>query len=560
MTSVKEFELTEGLKKIGVSRFAKEGNTVSIVVIGNHIRFGIYNDDFDKTIRSLDKNLKDYDSETSQYLKSVVSEKWNEITENSNIDANKSRTNSKVINSTEPKIPIDLSFEDWETGLADRYFILKETTNMNLPFLFPSLDFELSVNKILNIKDCTLPFAGIILGPPSSLKTVGIELFRKDKNTFYTDNFTPKSFVSNSTAVKKEELNDIDLLPKIKDKHFLTPELSPTFAKKDDDLVETLGIITRVLDGQGYENDTGAHGHRGYTGEYMFTWIGAAVEIPYKVHRILGALGPKLYFYRIPKTDKADDDYLCQIKNDDFKARLNSIEKALIDFQQWFERCPIASIENDHVKIPWDKNKDDENALSVIIQLAKLLSRLRGVVPTRETYETQGLGYSYYIATIEEPDRAMTQLRNLARGHALTQGRNYVTIEDIPLVIHVVLSTASIERVKTFELLLENGGVLRTSDITKHLNVSAPTAKRTMAEFKALGIVEIPETDFETSEKQMILSSNLNWFLTQDFKIARKGHFQTKFIAPKSLKEISPLSRHIFLNQPHSAYHIAHIM
>ena len=44
--------------------------------------------------------------------------------------------------------------------------------------------------------------------------------------------------VSHSTAVKKEELAKIDILPKIKDRFLLTPELSPTFAKKDDDLIE----------------------------------------------------------------------------------------------------------------------------------------------------------------------------------------------------------------------------------------------------------------------------------------------------------------------------------
>ena len=93
-------------------------------------------------------------------------------------------------------------------------------------------------------KDCTLPFAGILLGAPSSLKTVGIEAFRKWNHIFYTDNFSAKAFVSHSTAVKKEALQDIDLLPKIKDKLFLTPELSPTFSKNDDDLVEVLGIMT----------------------------------------------------------------------------------------------------------------------------------------------------------------------------------------------------------------------------------------------------------------------------------------------------------------------------
>jgi hypothetical protein len=102
------------------------------------------------------------------------------------------------------------------------------------------------------------------------------------------------------------------MLPKIKDKLFLTPELLPTFSKKEDELNEILGIITRVLDGHGYESDTGAQGHRGYNGKYKFVWIGAAVDIPHKVHKLLGTLGPKLYFFRIKTQNKDEKFYLKQ--------------------------------------------------------------------------------------------------------------------------------------------------------------------------------------------------------------------------------------------------------
>jgi hypothetical protein len=82
--------------------------------------------------------------------------------------------------------------------------------------------------------------------------------------------------------------------------------------------------------------------------------------------------------------------------------------------------------------------------------LENCLAHLRGVVPTWETKESPGLEYVYTFANIEEPDRAMIQLRNLARGHALSQGRNFITMEDIPLLINVALSTASMERVRIF--------------------------------------------------------------------------------------------------------------
>lgn len=260
----------------------------------------------------------------------------------------------------------------------------------------------------MNIKNCTLPFAGIVLGRPSSFKTVGIELFRKWINVFYTDSFSAKAFVSHNTGVAKSKLGEIDLLPKIRNRLFLTPELSPTFAKKDDDLIEILGIMTRVLDGQGYESDTGAHGHRSYTGSYMFVRVGAAVNIPYKVHKYLAALGPELYFLRLSHTEKSEDNCLDEMNADNFNLKLIDIIESLYDYLDWFEKCPHAVKEDNLVKIAGDNTRNNQTTLRMIIRLAKLLARLRGTVPTWHTTETQGFDYGYSMATIEEPDRAMT--------------------------------------------------------------------------------------------------------------------------------------------------------
>lgn len=93
------------------------------------------------------------------------------------------------------------------------------------------------------------------------------------------------------------------MLPRIKDKCLLAPELAPIFSKRDDE-VNDLGTLTRVLDGHGYQSDSGAHGSRGYSGEYMFTMIGAAVNIPSKIYSKLSNLGPKLFFLRMPRSNK----------------------------------------------------------------------------------------------------------------------------------------------------------------------------------------------------------------------------------------------------------------
>jgi hypothetical protein len=415
----------------------------------------------------------------------------------------------------------ETSYEQWTTTLREKYKNLQTIANNNFRGLWESVEFELSAFKILNVKDITLPFAGFLLGPSGGNKTLGLELFRTNKNVLFSDKFSARAFVSHSTAVKREELEKIDLLPKMKNKFFLTPELSTLFGQKDEDLMDTLAIITRIVDGHGFESDTGAHGHRGYNEDIMFTWVGAVVDITWKVHKCLGTLGPKLYFYRTPLIEKKDDEYAEQMEKDDFNSKMSETKAALIDYLEYFEQCPKSILVDKLVKIQWDHSKDDKKTTDIIVKLGKLLAHLRALVATRETDDTQGIGYDYTLANREDPQRAMTQLRNLGRGHALSQGRNYLTLEDMPLLIKVVFSTASIERVRIFELLMEHNGQMTTSQIAASLTMSNNTAKRTMAEFIAIELVDLDEV--ENREYRITLKKKFDWFLGNQFQVIRKN-------------------------------------
>jgi hypothetical protein len=166
----------------------------------------------------------------------------------------------------------------------------------------------------------------------------------------------------------------------------------------------------------------------------MFVMMGAAVDIPYKVHKLLGNLGPKLYFWRMPKTNKSKESYKDQLKKNDFVERRYKVQAALHEYLRWFEICPAMSEKDGLPKIEWHSDKDDDVAIGYIVELAILLKHLRGVVITYESKDTQGSDYAYALPKLEEPDRAMVQLKNLGRGHALSQGRNYITMDDLPII------------------------------------------------------------------------------------------------------------------------------
>jgi hypothetical protein len=518
-----DLKLTPKLVDMGFTEICSFGKTLVLSINGQEIQSKLDYNDLIKTGRFLRAALDKSTNFTNQNKEIICTEICrillnsikNQIDKESQEKQQEQSVTQNLLNEINQlrEQNSNLTFEKWKSELQEKFQTLRNVVHDTMPEIWPGLEFELSILRILSIEGCTLPFIGNILGRPSSYKTVIISLLKRWVNAFYTDNFTARSFVSHSTAVKsRDELEEIDMLPKIKGRLFLTPELSPMFTTKEEDLTQLLGIITRIADGHGYVSDSGAHGHRGYDEDIMFTWVGAAVDIPYKVYKILGNLGAKLYFFRTNFDEQTNDQLLTYATDpEEFSPQIMKIRNALFDYLKWFEICPALT-----PKIRWDNSSDSRDALKYIAGMADLLSYLRCVAQVWETYDSQGSEYAYSISQREDPRRAITCLKNLARGHALLTARNHITLDDIPIIIKTALDTAPIERVSLFSLLIAFGGRLTTNQILESLNVARKTALRTMAELKAIGLVIIEDTVEDRpgrTSKLMVLNPKFNWFL-----------------------------------------------
>ena len=127
--------------------------------------------------------------------------------------------------------------------------------------------------------------------------------------------------------------------------------------------------------GKVLETNSGVHGKRGYTGNYMFTWLGAAVDIPYSVYKFLSTIGFKIYFLRLPRTEVSIDTLVEQLTSKKkFSEKMEQIEKLLMDYLIWFEICPIAIGQNSAAKIEWDSDKDDRDIIKIIAQTCFIVS------------------------------------------------------------------------------------------------------------------------------------------------------------------------------------------
>jgi hypothetical protein len=237
-----------------------------------------------------------------------------------------------------------------------------------------------------------------------------------------------------------------------------------------------------------------------------------------------------------------EDDFFNQ-KSDDFPKKVKAISQALGEYLDYFQANPfVVTEQNELQKIALDSTKYDDLAYRYIIRLGMLLAPLRAVVPTWETRDTQGTEYAYRMAIVEDPSRAITQLRNLARGHALSKGRRHITMEDIPMLIKVVLSTCSIERQTIFDILIQNNGVLNATQIVDSLNITHPTARKTMTELKATGLVTMYDTEPEVynSEKEIRLKPEFDWFLSDEFKALKLNGSVSSDIDIQIWKEKNP--------------------
>jgi hypothetical protein len=364
--------------------------------------------------------------------------------------------------------------------IADVQAVVEE----HFPGLWPAVEAGLATAATLLLEANANPLALIYVGGPSSSKTTVADMFVAHSLCYRSDGFTPAAFVSQAANRTKKDLGQVDLLPRIKHKVLVTPELAPIFRGKEDDLARTFSIITRVLDGEGLVLDSGTHGRRGYQGDYLFAWLGCTTPFDAKVWRVMAQLGSRLFFYAMDDGDEISVDDLVQSDHDDsYRHRREQCRKAVHRFLTGLVES-IGGVRS----VSWQASADPEPVRRRIAELAQALATMRSE-PTREGKE----GETFTAAKRERPHRAYAILSNLARGHALIKGRRQLTEDDLPLIAHGTVSSMPPERGRVFTAVVLNGGEpLSISEVKAALRVRhSETARRVMEDLDRLGVMEV---------------------------------------------------------------------
>ena len=383
----------------------------------------------------------------------------------------------------------------------------------NFPDLLFAAELGVSIMAQILITDISNPFALVLVGVPSSGKTIVLNFFADiDELTYASDKFTPASFVSNAANVNKEKLPEIDLLPRLQYRLFLIRDLATLFSKREEDLNECLGILTRVLDGEGLNTDTGVHGQRGYAGDFIFMLLAASTPPPQRIWRTMGSLGSRLFFYNLNSKDKSEFELASQLGATTHKDKEMSCRKATaLLLQTLWSQYPEG--------ITWDSDRDDQELKLIIARCAKLLACLRGVVNVESYKDGKDQKYKFTTPLIEKPDRISQLLYNLCRGHALVSGRQQINKEDVLLAIEIAIDSAPINRTKVLRKLLGTSEGVSSADVEKILNCSKPTALLVMETLEILGVgvsKEGSNGEVGRPEKILTLGEEFRWFITDE--------------------------------------------
>lgn len=409
-----------------------------------------------------------------------------------------------------------ITFTEWQAIISE-----------NFPDLLFTSEMCMAIMAQILIKDITNPFALVLVDVPSAGKTITINFFSDiPELTYATDKFSPASFVSNAANVSKEKLKDIDLLPRLQYKMFLIRDLATLFSKRDDDLNECLGILTRVLDGEGLNTDSGVHGQRQYVGEYLFMLLAASTPIPPRVWKMMGNLGSRLFFVNMNTRDKSEEELADQLTTLAYKQKEITCRQATTDF--------LRSLWNQHPDgVDWDKSADRREDKVIVARCASLLAKLRGVINVWKDHSEEGTQYSYTSPTIEKPDRINQLFYNLCRGHALISGREHINDQDLRLIVELCIDSAPTIRARLLRKLIEHNGIMKTNEVEIALQCSKPTALKEMETLKILKICYITqESDGYPGEPEKVirLSKSFQWFLSDECNqirgIARKEDTQ----------------------------------
>ena len=345
-----------------------------------------------------------------------------------------------------------------------------------------------------------VPIWLILIGNPSSLKTELIKLPRGlEKRIVYLSTMSENAFASGYIPADGSDPND--LLDMLDNKVLLIRDLTTLFSLNEETVKKILGDLTSIFDGE-FEKFTATRGLIKYKAQFPFIAC-ITPAILAKHHNYVNQLGSRFLFYRIARLTDEQRQQGFEIAWSK-ESRSDNIQQATVAVSSYCTQV-VKNIENGLLpKI------EDPAVQQWLNNAADFVARARGLAITQaeEFKNDKGEDVSYYSPVeiqIEEPWRAINQLRNLAIALAALRGKALVTMHECETLKEVVRSTAPPNRALVLDALINRAG-MKAKEIGELMEKSTKTAQRELKELEMLGLVhKYHDPNFENAV-------NVPWF------------------------------------------------
>ncbi|MDK2742420.1 MAG: hypothetical protein NDI90_05855 [Nitrospira sp. BO4] len=323
----------------------------------------------------------------------------------------------------------------------------------------------------------------LIAGAPSSGKTEGVLLLKGAPNVTYLDAMTENSFVSGYIDKKTGQGPAQQLLTDLDEKCLIVKDLTTIFSMRDDRVRKILGDFQSIYDGE-YAKATGTLGLKSFQSTFGMMACITPLAL-HKHHTYMSMVGGRFLVIRLlPLTDEEREAGFERAWDEEARRqKLPHLRRLLIEHVECLLKEPVA-MEPETAEQREQLNK-----------LALLLARGRGVILTEKVQDldedTGQERYAYETANvqIEEPYRALEQLKNLGRALARIHGRPGITDHEMELLRRVVLSSVAPSRGDALACFRRYPSGLTAKVLTGELKKGETRVRALLQELVALRLV-----------------------------------------------------------------------
>jgi len=328
-------------------------------------------------------------------------------------------------------------------------------------------------------------------------------------NILRVDSITAASFVSQNANKTAKELDEQDLLPKLKDKVMLTRDLGTAFRGNPEQQKNLFAVLLNILDGKGYATAAGTHGLRDFSGEYIFTWLAVCLPLAPATWDAQKDLGSRFLYYDLKGPEQQTDEEIVRLRQGvNFGDKVKECRKAIdaVLAHIFYYRNAQGVIGLARGTTTWGGDPMEVQIWTV--RLARLLSRSRTIVKDLADEDPMD----------DDPNRNISHLEALTRGAAILQGRDSVEMADLALATHVVFSSSRFG--KLLRVVAEHPEGASVAHVMKALRCSDQTARNRMdtlvkRTFDLVEMVDAPSTQSHgrgrPTERVLVPTASWEW-------------------------------------------------